>query len=598
MGRADGPPSPAARRPSRPAELRQLWDAGQHARAIRSALRDWQRVLAHDDELDWLQRALRDCGLEAGAFALQARRCRRRAEAREWEVLIASLLRIGDPWWARELLEEAGSGSRDLERLRIEAELAVGDASALISGWTRKYRDEAALEAAIGWYVELGRIAEAERLLEQAPGANLWRARFALWRKQPDVALRWLNGLPPSPEVRVCAAVAALQEGRVAQAESLLRALVDTDVRAEALTWLAAVLRRQRRYGDAALAAEAASFASPTFNLAARLERELAVEHERPASQEPETTATRPWWRRVRQALPGGQRTIAQLEHAALLYPLGLRPDDPIRSLEGLLDRFGGNRTLHLTTTEAGSLSPCRLPLDPRYLGANVLRVLWTRGPAAARALYRTLAPAVDDHPLFRIYAGELELWMGAYDEAERIFRDILARESKVLWGWIGLGASVMFQGRLREAHALWERGESIMGFRGPTAYVYRGECYRRQGDTASARRELESAVRQAPQRLSAWINLALVNGDREELERAVRECVAFAPMLMGVLTGTAAERLEKVLEAMRGNRRSSPDHVSYHLWGRVWRRHASYRSGMTGAGAPSASPAGAPATR
>jgi tetratricopeptide (TPR) repeat protein len=579
MDRAQGPPS-SARPPSRAAALRQLWDSGQHALAIRGALEDWERLLAHDDDLGWLGSALRGCGLEGEAFGVQARRCRR-ADLRDWETLIASVLRIGDPWWARELLDEVGGESRNLERLRIEAELATGDAAELIAAWTRKHRDEAALDAAVGWYVQIGQVAEAERLLESVPGANLWRARFALWREQPDVARRALNGLPASPEVRCCEAIAAVQEGRLAEAESLLQGLADTDVRAEALTWLAAVLRKQRRHGEAGKVAEEASYASPIFNLAARLERELAVEYEGGAPQESGTTAKRSWFRRVRAALPGPQRTISQLEHADLLYPLGLGPEEPVRSLERVLDRFGGNRTLHLTTNEAGKLAAHRIPIDPRYLGANVLRVLWTRGPAAARALYRTLAPTVSDHPLFRIYAGELELWMGTYDDAERIFRDVLERQTKVLWAWIGLGAAVMLQGRLGEAHEIWEQGNSVMGFRGPTVYVYRGECYRRQGETTLARRELEFAVRQAPHRLSAWINLALLNQDRAELKRVLGECVAFAPLLMGDLSGSTSERLEKVLEAMRGNRRSSPEHISYHLWGRVWRRHATYRPGL-----------------
>jgi len=553
MGRVEGPAS-SARSRSWPVALRQLWDAGRHV-AIRIALRDWGQLLTHIDDVGWVQDELRRSGLEADAFALQVERCRRRRDTRDWEALIASVLHFGDPWWARELLEEAPAASRELERLRIETEIATGDAAELIFAWARNYEDEAAVDAAIGWYVQIGRIAEAEHLVEQLPAPNLWRARFALWRVQPDVALRALEGLPSSPEVRCCEAVAAVQKGRLGEAESLLRALAD----AEALCWLAAVLRKQQRYGEAAKAAEAASYASPIFNLAARLERELAVEYE--------------------QSARGARRTIAHLEHAAFLYPLGLKPEDPVRIVERVLDRFGGNRTLHLTTAEDGGLSAYRLPLDPRYLGANVLRVLWTRGPAATRALYRTLAPAVNDDPLFRIYAGELELWMGAYAEAERMFRDILARDTKVLWGWIGLGASVMFQGRLAEAHDIWEHGDSLMHFRGPSVYVYRGECYRRQGNVALAQRELEFAVRQAPQRLSARINLALLNGEREKMDRALHECIAFAPLLMGTLAGNPAERLEKVLEAMRGNRRSSPEHVSYHLWGRVWRRDASYRA-------------------
>lgn len=588
MGGAEGPSSSARRPPSVAVVLRQLWDSGRHVQAMRRALGEWDQLLAHDGDLGWLQSALGSCGLEAEALALQVQSCRRLGETRHWEKLIATLLRMGDPWWARELLEEAGTGSRNLERLRIEVELAVGDGAASIAAWTRTRRDEAALDAAIGWYVQIGRIVDAERLLEKAPGANLWRARFALWREQPDVARRALQGLPSSTEVRCCEAIATVQEGKLAEAEFLLRELANTEVRAEALSWLAAVLRAQHRYREAATFAEAASYASPIFNLAARLERELAVEYEATVLHE-SGIWKHPWLRRLREVLPGSQRTIAQLEHAEFLYPLGLRPKDPIRNLEGLLQRFGGNRTLHLTTIENGKLTAYRLPLDPRYLGANVLRVFWSRGPTVARELFRALAPTVSDHPLFRIYAGELELWMGAYDEAERIFRETLARETKVLWGWIGLGASVMLQGRLGEAHEIWEHGDTVMGFRGPTVFVYRGECYRRQGEVALARRELEFAVQQAPQRLSAWINLALLNQDPEELERVSRECVAFAPLLMGTLRGSTAERLEGVLQAMRGNRRSSPEHISYHLWDRIWRRHAAYQFGLTSAGASSA---------
>ena len=81
---------------------------------------------------------------------------------------------------------------------------------------------------------------------------------------------------------------------------------------------------------------------------------------------------------------------------------------------------------------------------------------------------------------------------------------------------------------------------------------------------------------------LSARINLALLEGDPESLERLERECTAFAPLLMAELDGSPAERLEQVLTAMRGNRSSSEWTMSYHLWGRLWRR------GMTADGGPS----------
>jgi tetratricopeptide (TPR) repeat protein len=131
-----------------------------------------------------------------------------------------------------------------------------------------------------------------------------------------------------------------------------------------------------------------------------------------------------------------------------------------------------------------------------------------------------------------------------------------------------------MLQGDFQEAHRIWERGLSRTHWEpGPTLYVYRGECYRRQGELELARDELETAVRQKPQRLSARINLALLDRDPEALVRVERDCTAFAPLLMAELKGSPAERLEQVLEAMRGNRSSSEWNMSYHLWGRLWRR-------------------------
>ena len=131
-----------------------------------------------------------------------------------------------------------------------------------------------------------------------------------------------------------------------------------------------------------------------------------------------------------------------------------------------------------------------------------------------------------------------------------------------------------MFQGDLRGAQEIWERGQSkVPGGTGPTLYAYRGECYRRQGELRLARQELEMGLRQKPQRLSSRINVALLDEDPVALERAERDCTVFAPILMSALKGSSAERLEQVLVAMRGNRSSSEWHVTYHLWGRLWRR-------------------------
>jgi tetratricopeptide (TPR) repeat protein len=562
----------AAAQPHTSAALRQLWEDGHRGAAIRAALHDWERLIRQGDDLHWLAEALRSSGLPVESLAAQLRSTRREGRIPAWEGLIASVINSGDPWWARELLAEVRGDSRALQALRIEAELALGDPIPLVAKWVEAHRDEAAREAAVRWWIRSERVEEAARLVDQSEGLTLWRARLALWRNRPEVARPLLATLPQDPEVRCLEAITCVLEGNLEQGEARLRDLLDTDVRAEAWTWLATVLRKQERYADVLRAADAASSASIGFNLVARLERELASDRARIGR------GPLRWLRTFVAALrlPGGfrLRKVRELENAAALYPLGVKPRDSLAALELALERFAGNHTIHLSTTDEGRLRSYPVPENPRQLGSVVQLVLWTRGAEAARALYDELAPRVDDHPLYRIYHGELELWMGAYESAERIFRKALDRDKKVRWAWIGLGASVMFQGDLKQAQKLWRRGlRETHGDPGPTLFAYRGECYRRQGELKLARNELETGLRQKPQRLSARINLALLDQRPEDLARVEQDCVAIAPLLMSELEGSTSERLERVLEAMRGNRSSSEWHVSYHLWGHVWRR-------------------------
>jgi hypothetical protein len=141
-------------------------------------------------------------------------------------------------------VNEAGLVSREIQALGIEIELALGDASASISTWLGDHRDAAAIEAGVGWWVRSHRFEEAENLANRE-GLTRWQARFALWRNQPKAALELLARLPFSPEVRLQEAIAAALLGTLAHAESLLRTLLDSDVRSEAWSWLATVLRKQ-----------------------------------------------------------------------------------------------------------------------------------------------------------------------------------------------------------------------------------------------------------------------------------------------------------------------------------------------------------------
>jgi len=329
-------------------------------------------------------------------------------------------------------------------------------------------------------------------------------------------------------------------------------------------------LRKQGRYEEARRAADAANVATPAFALAPRLERELASGYECVGAYVPRRSPF-DWLRRRLRLSP--ERVVRDLEYADLLYPLGLAPWDPLGKLELALERLGGNRTPTPTIRGETGLRSLHLPVDPRHLGATLQVVLWTRGLDALRGLYRDWGPRVNHHPLFEIYRGEIELWMGEYAAAEKIFRAILARDRMIRWAWIGLGGSVMQQGDLTGAQKIWAEGVQVTQFEGPTLFVLRGECSRLQGEIERARRDLDHALQQKPQRLSARVNLALLDDDAERTAEAIRACEAFAPVLMDETQGTPRERLEAVLRAMRGNRSSSPWLISYHLWGRIWRR-------------------------
>ena len=558
--------------------IRALWDDGQRATALRTALENWDDVLDGGGDLHWLARALRVCGADAAALSTQVHMARRReGDADSWLPLIRSIHHSGDPWWALELLDCAAVETRDARTLQVEASLAIGaDVSTMVAQWLQDYRDAAAHEAAMSWLVASGRICEAEDLLQRVAGVPVWRARLALWRMRPDLAREDLAQLPPSPQASILKALASLQEGDARTAEAALRSLADSadspeSVQCEARSWLATILRVDGRYEEATRAADEANKASPQFTLGPRLERELAVEHSTDGARRRDRESF--LWRLFGRHRQRG-RTIGDLEYAHLLDPLGVEPEEAvIPGLEKAIERLGGNRTAYPTILEDGVLLPLRLPLDPRHHGATIQRVLWTRGVDAVRRLYREFEPEVGGHPLSRIYQGEIDLWVGEYAGAEKIFREVIAQQRRTLWAWIGLGASRMFQGDFQQALEVWEEGVAITHFEGPTLFVFRGECHRRLGMRDQARRDLETAIEQKPQRLSARINLALLDGSGAALQRSIEECYEFAPILMEQLEGDAAERLEQVLAAMRGNRSSSPDIMMYHLWGQIWRR-------------------------
>ncbi len=559
--------------PQSPSTLRAAWDDGRRSEVMRSIAENPRQVEEGARSLGWLVQPLLDHGLDSLGFRLLvAATAARDGTAGDWLPVIESLRQSGDPWWAEELTSRASSRSRELDEVEIELALGLGgDAGDRIERWLESYDDDAAVDRALAWYAAAGSIEKAEALLPRAGPGSLWPARLALWRDDLEAARGLLAKGHDTPEHRLLRAIAAVRAGDFDDARARLVDLVDEgrsgNFLCEVWSWLATVHRQLGDYDQARVAADNANRASPELTVAPRLERELAVE----LALGPEAEGG--WWSRLwrRQRPP---RKVGELEYAAQLEPFGVDASEAVvPALEGVIDSLAGNRTPATTTWIDGRLRRARPRPDPRHVGASIQRVLWTRGVEAVRQLFDNGDTRVTRHPLARIYQGEVELWVGNYARAEAIFREVLGEQRRTLWAWIGLGATRMFQDDLDDALSIWREGVEVMSFEGPTLFIFRGECHRRRGAIEAARADLETAIRQKPQRLSAWINLALLERDASAIEQAIERCRTFAPLLMEQLDGTPEEQLEGVLAAMRGNRSSSPDLMCYQLWGQTWRR-------------------------
>lgn len=164
------------------------------------------------------------------------------------------------------------------------------------------------------------------------------------------------------------------------------------------------------------------------------------------------------------------------------------------------------------------------------------------------------------------LYEGELLLWLGRYEEARRAFEEGLSREP-ARWGYVGLGAASMLQRKMVRARwALWRATVHFPAVEGATTPAYLGAWLRRAGRPARAARVLEQALSARPQRVGAWLELALARlarGERDAAGRALAEVARRAPALWHEvrrdLGGRAQRALaEEALWRMRGNRGSS----------------------------------------
>ncbi|MBX3128451.1 MAG: tetratricopeptide repeat protein [Polyangiaceae bacterium] len=273
-------------------------------------------------------------------------------------------------------------------------------------------------------------------------------------------------------------------------------------------------------------------------------------------------------------------------ELLALLRPvleaLGFSPLDApsaeeLRArLAAVLAALRGNRgatpTFMLPAAGGGErLTALVLPRHARFLARDVQERIRVTAVETVLAELEALAAERPLEPTILCHRGEIELWLGRYDAAERSFSRALGVASDTRWAYVGLCAAALLGGRLQEAIEWCARAEAVV-VPGRTQYVYRGEAHRRLGDLTRARDDLARDRALTPSRISGWLNEALLEPAPQRLREVWARVWQRAP---GLATDACVERgvepeqavdeperlvalFEHVLTMMRGNRSSN----------------------------------------
>jgi tetratricopeptide (TPR) repeat protein len=449
-----------------------------------------------------------------------------------------------------------------------------------------------ALLTAIGRWIRLGDLDAAEQAIADhlpSPDARAAAARLALWRGDDEAALslaREVLAAQDHPVARLVRAAVALRQGAPADAAVDLDAVLEA-VRGvhddsfldetTALTWraLAALALGQRT--EAAALASRAMASSAHYALIAHMVRLLAEIDPRSEQLDPGA------WEHLAKKIDG------LVDDPAALWTG--RQEAVVAALHEVLGRFQGNRSTMPTLLDEGELMRFEVPEHPRHTARKLEHGLRSSPVDAVVARYRNLQRRHADDPTPHTYCGEVLLWAGRYEEAIVQFRKALKIDRTTTWAWIGWGAAQHQQGQHEAALQTWAEGVQASRYEGPTLFAYRGEAHLRLGTTELARADLDTALREKPQRLSAWILRALLSLHEGAHHPAKVVCAVVRARLPGLwLDATAAagldplqldppqERLEALLTCLRGNRSSTmitwfdrDEHLRVGWWRAAW---------------------------
>ncbi len=447
-------------------------------------------------------------------------------------------------------------------------------------------------------YLHAGAYSDAEGALAWAAAhappphaakAHATRGRLRAWAgdtvRALDAARDALAADPTCAAARTVRGIALALTGDPAAARAELDAALQDDPQdAEARVWRAEILLRG---GDPARALAEIDHAGGAVEdlgdyIAGQLVRSLALFALDRFPGMPE------------YVLPDALKALCPTEAAAASADNAQLP----AALDSALKALRGCRspTPAYVPPGGGALVPLRVQPSPRTPCKHALwRFMYTGDATGTEAALQAVAAAWPLAPEPHCYRGELYLYLGDYPTARACFDEALALNERTRWAYIGLAAvDLLHTGDPAAALARLAHGARVVGGEGPTAWIYRGEALLRQGDLPAARTVLERAVTMNPQRVGAWIDLALVHlaaGDHAALGPVLTHLADHAPGLLadataaaGVPAWTAAARaavhggvpepvvavLETALRMMRGNRSSTS--VTYFTSGGVLR--------------------------
>lgn len=449
---------------------------------------------------------------------------------------------MGDVWYAAELADPRRTESYGWYEAAgvLSAHRDVLEAVAADPVWHAEQR------------ILLGDFEAARGILagQSSPEAAAWRARLRLWAAQDPRPELTVEGIPAAERDDLIGGWLVLSGAHEAALSLLLPGAEGTPSSAR-LAWIAEALMGLGREDEAPRWAERARASERQTHVPLVV---LAHWTRRPK-------------RRPKRVRPDVRRMLEAVWAPA--------PVPRSYALRESLRRLGGHRGSGLVVLEDGALVRRPLPLLGNLVGAHLRSVIRSRGYRAAKEAFAAVHRR-EEQAEARIYEGELDLWYGDYDEAERVFRRALALEPDTKWAWIGLGACFLLRGEPARAIDVWARRfvwVPTLPYRlrlfhwqtpGPTLWIYLAEALWRLGKHEAAMATAGACVRDKPRRVSALLlvgRLQAEQGDGALLRDALAalgERVPGLRLAARLGEGSPEEAHDRLLAAWRGNRSSA----------------------------------------